>query len=80
MCGFTGWFQARGQIDTDRRRQFTAALDLITHRGPDDGVEVSGDTWWMGLTQRLRWPEDFQSLAADRVRKGFSVVQIVNQV
>ncbi len=36
-----------------------------------------GDTWWMGLTQRLRWPEDFQALAADRVRKGFNVVQIV---
>src|SRR6188474_1780667 len=49
MCGFTGWFQARGQIDTDRRRQLTAALDLITHRGPDDGVEVSGDAWWMGF-------------------------------
>ncbi|HWB96817.1 MAG TPA: DUF4038 domain-containing protein [Bryobacteraceae bacterium] len=36
-----------------------------------------GDTWWMGLCQRLRWPEDFQALAADRVAKGFSVVQIV---
>ncbi len=36
-----------------------------------------GDTWWMGLTRRLRWPDDFQSLAADRVRKGFTVVQIV---
>jgi hypothetical protein len=36
-----------------------------------------GDTWWMGLTRRMRWPDDFQSLAADRVRKGFTVVQIV---
>ncbi len=36
-----------------------------------------GDTWWMGLCQRLRWPEDFQWLTADRVRKGFTVVQIV---
>jgi hypothetical protein len=36
-----------------------------------------GDTWWMGLCHRLRWPEDFQMLAADRVRKGFTVVQIV---
>ncbi len=36
-----------------------------------------GDTWWMGLTQRLRWPEDFQELTADRVQKGFNVVQIV---
>ncbi|MGH7867952.1 MAG: DUF4038 domain-containing protein, partial [Candidatus Dormibacteraceae bacterium] len=36
-----------------------------------------GDTWWMGLCHRLRWPEDFQELAADRVSKGFSVIQIV---
>jgi hypothetical protein len=36
-----------------------------------------GDTWWMGLCQRLRWPEDFQTLAADRVKKGFTVIQIV---
>jgi len=36
-----------------------------------------GDTWWMGLCARLRWPEDFQFLAADRVRKGFTVIQIV---
>jgi hypothetical protein len=36
-----------------------------------------GDTWWMGLCERLRWPEDFQELAADRVKKGFSVIQIV---
>ena len=36
-----------------------------------------GDTWWMGLCQRLRWPGEFRVLAADRVRKGFTVVQIV---
>ena len=36
-----------------------------------------GDTWWMGLCQRLHWPEDFQTLAADRKAKGFNVVQIV---
>jgi hypothetical protein len=36
-----------------------------------------GDTWWMALCQRMRWPADFQTLAADRVRKGFTVVQIV---
>jgi len=35
------------------------------------------DTWWMGLCRRLSWPEDFQLLAADRVEKGFTVVQIV---
>ena len=36
-----------------------------------------GDTWWMGFCRRLSWPDDFQRLTADRVRKGFSVVQIV---
>lgn len=35
------------------------------------------DTWWMGLTQRLKWPTGFQTLALDRVEKGFSVIQIV---
>jgi hypothetical protein len=36
-----------------------------------------GDTWWMGLCKRLRWPDDFQALAVDRVAKGFTVVQII---
>lgn len=36
-----------------------------------------GDTWWMGLCKRLNWPDDFQTLTADRVRKGFTIVQIV---
>lgn len=36
-----------------------------------------GDTWWMGLCTRLDWPQGFQMLAADRVAKGFNVVQII---
>jgi hypothetical protein len=36
-----------------------------------------GDTWWMGLCRRLPWPGGFQTLTADRVLKGFSVIQIV---
>jgi len=36
-----------------------------------------GDTWWMALCKRLAWPEDLQLLAADRVAKGFTVIQIV---
>jgi len=31
----------------------------------------------MGLCRRLSWPEGFQELTVDRVRKGFSVIQIV---
>ena len=37
-----------------------------------------GDTWWMGLCSRLRWPDDFQRLTADRVEQGFTVVQLVS--
>lgn len=36
-----------------------------------------GDTWWMGLTERLSWPGGFQQLVADRREKGFNVVQLV---
>ncbi len=36
-----------------------------------------GDTWWMALCKRLPWPDGFETLAADRVRKGFTLVQIV---
>jgi hypothetical protein len=36
-----------------------------------------GDTWWMGLSGRLHWPDDFQKLTADRKEKGFNVIQIV---
>lgn len=36
-----------------------------------------GDTWWMGFTTRLSWPNGFQTLTADRVQKGFTVVQII---
>jgi hypothetical protein len=36
-----------------------------------------GDTWWMAFCQRLRWPEVLQTLTADRIRKGFTVIQIV---
>ena len=35
------------------------------------------DTWWMGLVKRLKWHEEFQILTADRVKKGFTVIQIV---
>lgn len=31
----------------------------------------------MGLSRRWSWPEDFQIMAADRIAKGFNVVQIV---
>jgi hypothetical protein len=36
-----------------------------------------GDTWWMGLCSRLHWPDEFHTLTEDRVKKGFTVIQIV---
>jgi hypothetical protein len=37
----------------------------------------TGDTWWMGLCTRLDWPQGFKELTADRVAKGFNVIQII---
>ena len=50
-----------------------------SHFEHEDGTPFFwlGDTWWMGLCHRLRWPEDVETLAADRVKKGFTVIQIV---
>lgn len=36
-----------------------------------------GDTWWMGLSSRLKYPDDFERLTDDRVDKGFNVIQII---
>jgi hypothetical protein len=36
-----------------------------------------GDTWWMGLCKRWSWPDDLKLMTADRVAKGFTVIQIV---
>ena len=36
-----------------------------------------GDTWWMLLCKRWKWPEDLRTMVADRRQKGFSVIQVV---
>ncbi|MFX0102707.1 MAG: DUF4038 domain-containing protein [Candidatus Hodarchaeota archaeon] len=36
-----------------------------------------GDTWWMGFTNRLHWPDEFALLTKDRVDKGFTLIQII---
>jgi hypothetical protein len=53
--------------------------ESCTHLQHQDGTPFFwlADTWWMGLVKRLRWPQDFQLLAADRIEKGYSVIQIV---
>ena len=33
------------------------------------------DTWWQGMSSRLRWPEEFKWLTGERKAKGFRVIQ-----
>ena len=81
LDGFTGEITVVGYVGTNplyrngpirvsaNRRRFEHA----------DGTPFFwlGDTWWMGLCHRLRFPDEFTRLADDRVGKGFNVVQIV---
>ncbi|WP_337174513.1 DUF4038 domain-containing protein [Paludisphaera sp.] len=55
------------------------AADDRRHFAHADGTPFFwlGDTWWMGLSERLAFPDDFRRLVDDRVAKGFNVVQIV---
>jgi len=43
-----------------------------------DGVPFFflGDDWWLGLTNRLRFPAEFRTLAEDRRRKGYTVIKL----
>jgi hypothetical protein len=34
-----------------------------------------GDTWWCGLTKRLRWPDEFKMITNDRKEKGYNIIQ-----
>ena len=49
------------------------------HLEHEDGTPFFylADTWWMGFTARLAFPADFAELTRDRVKKGFTAVQIV---
>ena len=67
-----------GDVELFRHGRLRTAANRRTleHR---DGTPFFwlGDTWWMGLTTRLKWPEEFRELALDRMRKGFNLIQIV---
>jgi hypothetical protein len=90
VCTDTSNRDLHGQLSTLEAGPYTGSNGLYQH-GPlriredkrhfehADGTPFFwlGDTWWMGLCRRLSWPDDFQTLTADRVRKGFSIVQIV---
>jgi len=36
-----------------------------------------GDTWWMSLCKRMKFPEDLDTIINDRVEKGFTLIQII---
>jgi len=36
-----------------------------------------GDTWWLGLSKRLHFPDEFKQLTSDRKDKGFNIIQLV---
>lgn len=84
------WQSDTGNEGTLEAAPYTGTNPLLAHGrlriGADrHGLEHNdgtpflwlGDTWWMGLTPRLDWPEGFRRLTADRADKGFSVIQIV---
>lgn len=50
-----------------------------SHLEHEDGTPFFwlADTWWMSLTNRLQWPDDFQWLTQDRVAKGYTAIQVV---
>jgi hypothetical protein len=35
------------------------------------------DTWWMSFCSRLRYPDEFETLLADRANRGFSLIHMV---
>jgi hypothetical protein len=90
VCSDSGNADLHGQTGTLEVSPYVGDNPLLQH-GPirvakdrlhlehDDGTPFFwlGDTWWMGLCKRLRWPDDFQTLVRDRVKKGFTVIQII---
>lgn len=90
VCSDTSNNDLHGREGTLEISEYTGTNALLKH-GPlrvasdkrhlehRDGTPFFwlGDTWWMGFTKRLRYPEDFSTLVNDRVQKGFSLIQII---
>jgi len=85
--GDPGLHEVKGSVEVVPYEGENPLLRHGSLRAADDGRHLChadgtpffwlGDTWWMGFTDRLGWPGDFQALAADRASKGFNVVQVV---
>jgi hypothetical protein len=82
-----GLHDRRGAIEVT---EYAGANPLFAHgalRVSDDGVHLAhadgtpffwlGDTWWFAPVGAFRWPDIVQTLTADRVAKGFTVIQLV---
>jgi hypothetical protein len=90
ICSETGNLDLHGQQGTLWAEPYAGRNPLLVH-GPlrssanrryvehADGTSFFwlADLWWLGLCKRLTWPEGFQMLTADRVEKGFSVIQLI---
>jgi hypothetical protein len=83
----TGLEGIEGEITVTR---YAGSNPLLLHGAPTVGADGRhlahadsepflwlADTWWSAMTARFRWPDTFQTLADDRARKGFSVIQLV---
>ena len=91
ICSDTANSSLHGKTGTMTFSQYEGTNALFRH-GPlqvsrdkrhfehEDGTPFSwlGDTWWFGICKRFRWPTDFQALTEDRVKKGYTVVQITS--
>ena len=81
LHGQTGTLEVAGYDGSNPlfRHGFVRVSDDKHHFEHADGTPFFwlGDTWWMGFTSRLTWPDGFETLTADRAKKGFTVVQIV---
>jgi hypothetical protein len=87
-CSDTANSSLHGLTGSLRIEPYTGANALLKH-GPirvsgdrrhfehADGTPFFflGDDWWLGMTRRLRWPEEFRTLALDRKAKGYTVVK-----
>ena len=68
-----------GEANPLYRRGGLRVAEERTHLEHQDGTPFFwlGDTWWMAFCGRMGWPEDFQTLTADRKAKGFTLAHLV---
>ena len=48
MCGFLGYIKTNNNCSIDNEH-FSQSLDLMSHRGPDEGKIINKDNWGLGF-------------------------------